>query len=118
VVQFLHLAKEEGNLKKRVLLLAALLAGLVAGCDGGAADEVPTPTAPTAPTSAASPTPAAEVATATSPPAVITPSGPAACTVEPLEFPVNPEIPPIAETEVIHGPAEASISFVEYADFQ
>ena len=118
MVQFLHLATEEDNLKKRALLLAALLAGLVAGCDGGAATEVPTPTRPAAPTSAAPPTSSAEVATATSSPAVITPSGPAACTVEPLEFPVNPVIPPIAETEVIHGPADAPITFIEYADFQ
>jgi len=38
--------------------------------------------------------------------------------VSPFEFPVNPNIPPISEADHIHGPEDAPITFIEYADFQ
>jgi len=38
--------------------------------------------------------------------------------VEPLEFPTNPNIPPVTEDDHSHGPADAPITFIEYADFQ
>jgi hypothetical protein len=48
----------------------------------------------------------------------ITPSGPAECVVEPIDFPTNPAIPEVTHDEVIHGPADAPITVIEYADFQ
>jgi len=37
---------------------------------------------------------------------------------EPFDFPVEPRIPPVTEEDHIHGPADAPITFIEYADFQ
>ncbi len=78
---------------------------LVAGCGGEAAS--PTP----------SPTPAPATATA-APPTSVSPSGPAVCVDEPLDFPVVSDIPPVTEEDHVHGPADAPITIIEYADFQ
>jgi hypothetical protein len=37
---------------------------------------------------------------------------------EPLEFPVNENIPPVTADDWVEGPANAPITFIEYADFQ
>jgi len=58
-------------------------------------------------------------ATATAAPtAAVASSGPAACVEAPLDFQVEPRIPPVTEDDHVHGPADAPITFIEYADFQ
>jgi len=96
-------------MRKSALILLVLLLGLIAGC--GAESETPSPS----PSPAPSPVPA----TATAVPTVgVTPSGPAACVETPLDFQVEPRIPPVTEDDHVHGPADAPITFIEYADFQ
>jgi cyclophilin family peptidyl-prolyl cis-trans isomerase len=94
-------------MRERALLLTVLLLGLAAGCGGESASPTPSPSPPPAPATATAP-----------PPASPTPSGPAVCVEAPLEFPVEPRIPPVTEDDHIHGPADAPITFIEYADFQ
>jgi len=36
----------------------------------------------------------------------------------PLEFEAEPRIPSVTEEDHVHGPADAPITFIEYADFQ
>ena len=98
-------------MRQHALPLVVLLMGLVAGCSNGAVS----PTSP--PTRPPSPTPAGETVTVT-PLVGITPSGPAECVVEPIDFPTNSAIPAVTEEEHIHGPADAPITLVEYGDFQ
>ena len=43
---------------------------------------------------------------------------PASCTARPLTLPTEPRIPPVTEADHIHGPADAPITIIEYADFQ
>ena len=93
-------------MRKLALLLIVLV--LVAGCSKETATPTPSPTSPPIPP----PTPTPEM------PLAITPSGPATCVLEPLEFQVEPRIPPMTEEDHVHGPADAPITFFEYADFQ
>jgi hypothetical protein len=86
-------------------LMMVLVLVLVAGCGGEAAS--PTP----------SPTPAPATATA-APATSVSPSGPAVCVDAPLDFPVASDIPPVTEEDHAHGPADAPITIIEYADFQ
>jgi hypothetical protein len=86
-------------------LMMVLVLVLVAGCGGEAAS--PTP----------SPTPAPATATA-APATSVSPSGPAVCVDAPLDFPVASDIPPVTEEDHVHGPADAPITIIEYADFQ
>ena len=93
--------------KSVLLLVVVLLVGALTGCDGESASptptQMPTPVSPTETTSVAPP---------------ITPSDPASCVVEPFEFPTNPNIPPVSEQDYVHGPEDAPITFIEYAEFQ
>ena len=94
-------------MRKFALLLIVLLLGLVAGCDNNESAS-PTPAPATLPPTTNAPAPTT----------VVVPSGPATCVVSPFEIPVNPNIPPISEADHIHGPEDAPITFIEYADFQ
>jgi cyclophilin family peptidyl-prolyl cis-trans isomerase len=96
-------------MRRPALLLIVLVLGLVAGCAGETASPTPTP--------APSPTPVPATAVPT-PLLPATPSGPASCVESPLDFPAEPRIPPVMEDDHVHGPADASITFMEYADFQ
>jgi len=94
-------------MRKFVLLLTILLLiGVAAGCGNG--EEAANPTSSPPP----SPTPASASAVA------VIPSDPASCELSPFEFPPNPNIPPISEVDHTEGPDDASITFIEYADFQ
>ncbi|MDY6875457.1 MAG: hypothetical protein SWK90_04535 [Chloroflexota bacterium] len=96
-------------MRKLALSFTVVLLGLVVGCSQGTAS--PTPTPPP------SPTPVPEVPTAV-PLVSATPSGPASCVAESFDFPVESRIPPVTEDDHVHGPADAPITFMEYADFQ
>ena len=97
-------------MRKIALPLTILLLGLVVGCGGGAASPTPSPMP--------SPTSASERATVTAPTVSATPSGLATCVEAPFDFPVESRIPPVTEEDHVHGPADAPITFIEYADFQ
>jgi hypothetical protein len=106
-----HPVVKENAMRKHALLLVFLLMTLVAGCGKEAASPTPTPTLPP------SPTPVPQTV-ATEPPASPTPSGPASCVPAPLDLQAEPRIPPVTEDDHVHGPADAPITFIEYADFQ
>ena len=97
-------------MRKFLLLLTVLLLGLIAGCSQESPSPTPSPPPP-------SPTPAPEEAIAT-PLVSATPSGPASCVADPFDFPVESRIPPVTDEDHVHGPADAPITFIEYADFQ
>ncbi len=104
-------------MRKLVLLSIALLLGLVTGCGGGVTPPPtsPPPTLPPTPTSAPPPTSVTETDTA-EPTVAPVPSGPATC--ELFTLPVASNIPPITEKDHVHGPEDAEITLIEYADFQ
>jgi len=95
-------------MRKPALLLLVLALGLVAGCGGKSPTPSPSPTA--APPTTAPPTAAPSV--------TATPAGPATCVPSPLDFPVESRIPSVTDKDHVEGPAGASITFIEYADFQ
>jgi hypothetical protein len=90
-------------MNKRLLLFLVLLTGLAAGCCK------PEPTPEPEPTIRPSPQPTKEIA--------LDPQE-AFCMAQPLNLPVEPRIPPITEADYVHGPADAPITVIEYADFQ
>jgi hypothetical protein len=47
-----------------------------------------------------------------------TATGPATCVLEPFDPPMESQIPPINDDDYAHGSTEASITLIEYADFQ
>ena len=102
-------------MRKPALLLTVLLLGLVAGC--GVELPSPAPTLPPAPTSPPSPTSGPEP-TIAPPPTSETPPGSASCVAAPFDLPVESRIPPVTEEDHLHGSADASITLIEYADFQ
>ncbi len=103
-------------MRKLVLLSIVLLIGLVTGCGGGVTPppSSPSPTPPPSPTSPPPPTAVPETDTA-EPTVAPEPSGPATC--ELFTLPVS-DIPPVTEEDHVHGPDDAAITFIEYADFQ
>jgi len=101
-------------MRTRFLLLIVLLAALIAGCAG----QTPTPTPTPSPTPLPDPTDTAAPTTEAPASATATPSGPATCELAPLEFAPEPSIPDVTDDDHIKGPEEASITFIEYADFQ
>jgi hypothetical protein len=104
-------------MRKSALLMTVLVMGLVAGCGVEMPSPVPTATPTTAPTSPPPPTSAPE-ATDAAPPVSEAPSGSASCVATPFDFPVESRIPAISEDDHTHGPANAPITLIEYADFQ
>ena len=98
---------KESTMRKPALFsfMVVLMLVLVVGCGGEAASPTPSPTPAPATTTAA-------------PPTSVSPSGPAVCVDEPLDFPVVSDIPPVTEEDHVHGPADAPITVIEYADFQ
>ncbi len=96
-------------MRKSAPLFIMLLVVLMGGCGGEPAAPTPTPLP--------SPSPTSERATAT-PYVGVTPSGPAVCVEDPLDLPVESRIPPVTEDDHVHGPADAPITLIEYADFQ
>lgn len=95
-------------MRRAVLLTLVLLTGLAAGCAQPAPEATPSPSpSPVAPTPEEndidSPTPQVSDA-------------PAVCEV----FTLPPESPirPVTEDDHVVGPADAKITFIEYADFQ
>lgn len=101
--------------KYALILLVVLLGMLAVGCGGEDVSIVvddATETPAVEPTSTPEPTEARER------PEEPTFSGSATCVAEPIEFPIASGIPEVAEDEHAHGPADASITIIEYADFQ
>ncbi len=96
-------------MRRAVLLSLVLLLGLSAGC-GGEASPSPSPSPSSTPTSA----PVTEATD--SPGNTPTSSGPASCEV--FTLPSEAPIPPIDEDDHVVGPDDASITFIEYADFE
>lgn len=84
-------------MRKLVLLVTIATVGLVAGC------RAPTPTATPLPTEPPTATPAA------------TP-GTVACYARP--FGKVDGLPPVSDHDWVRGPANASITLLEYSDFQ
>jgi cyclophilin family peptidyl-prolyl cis-trans isomerase/protein-disulfide isomerase len=101
--------------RKAVLLSLVLLLALAAACNP---ETTPSPASST-PTSAsgtdATGAPTTE-APATEVPTTPTPSGPATCEV--FNLPAEAPIPDINEDDHVIGPDDATITFIEYADFQ
>ena len=105
-------------MRKPALLSLVLLLGLAAGCNQESAGPTPSPS----PTEPPAPTPT-DVETPTTVPTSVptadaTIAGPASCVVEPFDFPVVSGMSPVMEADQTYGPADASITFIEYADFQ
>jgi hypothetical protein len=105
---------EEENVMRKVafLFVFLLIVGLV-GCNSA----TPSPTAAPTATEAPAATTAPEAPVEEDEPSA-DPAGPATCTLAPFEFPPLEGIPPISEEDHVHGPDDAPIVIIEYADFQ
>ena len=102
-------------MRKLALSLSVLSVVLAAGCGVQMPSQTPTAIRPAEPTSMPSPTSSPSTSdTATTVPS----TGPASCVVEPFDPPVESGIPPLSDDDHAHGPGEASITLIEYADFQ
>lgn len=112
-------------MRKIAFLLVVLSLGLVAGCGVELPTPSPSPTQAVLPTSPPSPTSPPEATVSSEEAVAEAPAsgmdsilGLASCVAAPFDFPTEPRIPPITEDDHLHGSADASISFIEYADFQ
>jgi hypothetical protein len=93
-------------MRKFALLVTVLALGLVVGC----ARATPSPTATPSPVPTIPPT-AVSAATATA-----SPPGTVACRAAP--FGKVEGLPPVSDRDWVRGPADASITLIEYSDFQ
>ena len=111
-------------MRKLALFLVVLSLALVAGCGVELPTPSPSPAPVAAPTSAppTSPPPttsSSETATDVPVASDVEPiPGSASCVAAPVDFPTESRIPPISEEDHVHGSADGSITFIEYADFQ
>ena len=107
-------------MRKVVLSLSVLSVVLAAGCGVQMPSQTPAATRPAEPTSMPSPTsaPSTSDAATTVPSTSDTPTGPASCVLEPFDPPIESRVPPLNDDDYTHGSAEASITLIEYADFQ
>ncbi len=86
-----------------VLMLAALTV-TVSGCGGGGATATPTTAPPPTPTPEPVPT--------------SVPTEESSCqTIPMMGQPIN-NLPPVTAEDWVRGPADASVTLIEYADFQ
>jgi hypothetical protein len=95
--------------KLALLSLALFIGGMLVGCRNEPTTPPPSPTTPP------SPTPTLEAPTAA--PTVDATAAPASCVADPFD-PAESGVPPVTENDLVRGPSDASITFIEYADFQ
>jgi hypothetical protein len=81
------------------------------------ADETAAPSPESDPTTVPSSTPAVGP-DADAPSANPTPSDMASCVAAEAEFPVEPNLPPVTADDHVRGSDDASITLIEYSDFQ
>jgi hypothetical protein len=111
-------------MRRYMLLLAVALAVVVTGCGGEASPTV----APEAVDGTVAPSTDSDPAVAPSPTqaggasedslASPAPPGEAVCTAAAAEFPVEPGLRPVTEEDHTRGNDDASITLIEYSDFQ
>jgi hypothetical protein len=102
-------------MRKHLPLVGFLLAAFLIGC-GGRAEPADAPTAVVE--QAATAVPTVEPTDIPSPAGEQPTAEPAACVEASAEFPLLPGLPPVTEDEHRKGPSDASITIIEYADFQ
>lgn len=106
---------------RKCATLLALVMVLLVGCDLTPASPSPTPEETEEPTATDEPTAEEPVDGDEGSPVPTVPgtlSQSASCQAAPLELPVEERIPDVTEDDHIHGPADAPITIIEYADFQ
>lgn len=103
------------RLKSHIALFLIVVSLLVTACAGAAATPTATPSPPPSPSPAPSATPTEEPTRAAE-------AVSAGCTVNSLLPTPDPDatspFPPVDEEDWIHGPEEATVTFLEYSDFQ
>lgn len=98
----------------KLVMLVFLLAALSAGCGDKLAAPTATPSPAPTPTLLPSPTAGSSAPVA----ATGTPTRTVSCVAEPFDPPTVSGLPPVTDADHIYGPADAPITFIEYADFQ
>ena len=115
-------------MRRYVLLLVVALAVVVTGCGGEASPTASSTAAPEAVEGTVAPSTDSDPTVAPPPtqaggasedsPASSAPSGEAVCEAAAAEFPVQPGLPPVTEEDHVRGGDDASITLIEYSDFQ